>query len=350
MIIGFYDADYINQATFPNYPYLLNYDILKYAGYHVLKRDLVVLLKNLDEVERYSKIYYRQDIPGEIPIEVLENSNVDFGGYAFYKGNQSLPEEVDQVNPYLDIYADVIEHFNRKSGKKIGRMNSGVQMYNRPNIFKLQNVDKFNIDYISASINYDHNIFEYQDYKDRLKFLEQNSVAIYPYKTLLFKFPQFIKDRDQFLSIAPINISNKTPIYIDYYPTFGDWRLFIKNSAYNISSYIWIIRINSNTELELRKLFITTLKIANYLMTKKKTLTINYKGNFTNYFYGVAFNELARWLSVGAYGKFTSYAEFITHSKYKWCIEELIQKDIELKELSSISPIEVNRKGGIILI
>lgn len=350
MIIGFYDADYINQATFPNYPYLLNYDILKYAGYHVLKRDLVVLLKNLDEVERYSKIYYRQDIPGEIPIEVLENSNVDFGGYAFYKGNQFLPEEVDQVNPYLDIYADVIEHFNRKSGKKIGRMNSGVQMYNRPNIFKLQNVDKFNIDYISASINYDHNIFEYQDYKDRLKFLEQNSVAIYPYKTLLFKFPQFIKDRDQFLSIAPINISNKTPIYIDYYPTFGDWRLFIKNSAYNISSYIWIIRINSNTELELRKLFITTLKIANYLMTKKKTLTINYKGNFTNYFYGVAFNELARWLSVGAYGKFTSYAEFITHSKYKWCIEELIQKDIELKELSSISPIEVNRKGGIILI
>lgn len=350
MIIGFYDADYINQATFPNYPYLLNYDILKYAGYHVLKRDLVVLLKNLDEVERYSKIYYRQDIPGEIPIEVLENSNVDFGGYAFYKGNQSLPEEVDQVNPYLDIYADVIEHFNRKSGKKIGRMNSGVQMYNRPNIFKLQNVDKFNIDYISASINYDHNIFEYQDYKDRLKLLEQNSVAIYPYKTLLFKFPQFIKDRDQFLSIAPINISNKTPIYIDYYPTFGDWRLFIKNSAYNISSYIWIIRINSNTELELRKLFITTLKIANYLMTKKKTLTINYKGNFTNYFYGVAFNELARWLSVGAYGKFTSYAEFITHSKYKWCIEELIQKDIELKELSSISPIEVNRKGGIILI
>lgn len=350
MIIGFYDADYINQATFPNYPYLLNYDILKYAGYHVLKRDLVVLLKNLNEVERYSKIYYRQDIPGEIPIEVLENSNVDFGGYAFYKGNQFLPEEVDQVNPYLDIYADVIEHFNRKSGKKIGRMNSGVQMYNRPNIFKLQNIDKFNIDYISASINYDHNIFEYQDYKDRLKFLEQNSVAIYPYKTLLFKFPQFIKDRDQFLSIAPINISNKTPIYIDYYPTFGDWRLFIKNSAYNISSYIWIIRINSNTELELRKLFITTLKIANYLMTKKKTLTINYKGNFTNYFYGVAFNELARWLSVGAYGKFTSYAEFIAHSKYKWCIEELIQKDIELKELSSISPIEVNRKGGIILI
>lgn len=74
----------------------------------------------------------------------------------------------------------------------------------------------------------------------------------------------------------------------------------------------------------MRKLFITTLKIANYLMTKKKTLTINYKGNFTNYFYGVAFNELARWLSVGAYGKFTSYAEFITHSKYKWCIEELI--------------------------
>ena len=350
MIIGFYDADYINQATFPNYPYLLNYDILKYAGYHVLKRDLVVLLKNLNEVERYSKIYYRQDIPGEIPIEVLENSNVDFGGYAFYKGNQFLSEEVDQVNPYLDIYADVIEHFNRKSGKKIGRMNSGVQMYNRPNIFKLQNVDKFNVDYISASINYDHNIFEYQDYKDRLKFLEQNSVAIYPYKTLLFKFPQFIKDKDQFLSIAPINISNKTPIYIDYYPTFGDWRLFIKNSAYNISSYIWIIRINSNTELELRKLFITTLKIANYLMTKKKTLTINYKGNFTNYFYGVAFNELARWLSVGAYGKFTSYAEFITHSKYKWCIEELIQKDIELKELSSISPIEVNRKGGIILI
>ena len=350
MIIGFYDADYINQATFPNYPYLLNYDILKYAGYHVLKRDLVVLLKNLNEVERHSKIYYRQDIPGEIPIEVLENSNVDFGGYAFYKGNQFLPEEVDQVNPYLDIYADVIEHFNRKSGKKIGRMNSGIQMYNRPNIFKLQNIDKFNIDYISASINYDHNIFEYQDYKDRLKFFEQNSVAIYPYKTLLFKFPQFIKDRDQFLSIAPINISNKTPIYIDYYPTFGDWRLFIKNSAYNISSYIWIIRINSNTELELRKLFITTLKIANYLMTKKKTLTINYKGNFTNYFYGVAFNELARWLSVGAYGKFTSYAEFITHSKYKWCIEELIQKDTELKELSSISPIEVNRKGGIILI
>ena len=350
MIIGFYDADYINQATFPNYPYLLNYDILKYAGYHALKRDLVVLLKNLNEVERYSKIYYRQDIPGEIPIEVLENSNVDFGGYAFYKGNQFLPEEVDQVNPYLDIYADVIEHFNRKSGKKIGRMNSGIQMYNRPNIFKLQNVDKFNVDYISASINYDHNIFEYQDYKDRLKFFEQNSVAIYPYKTLLFKFPQFIKDRDQFLSIAPINISNKTPIYIDYYPTFGDWRLFIKNSAYNISSYIWIIRINSNTELELRKLFITTLKIANYLMTKKKTLTINYKGNFTNYSYGVAFNELARWLSVGAYGKFTSYAEFITHSKYKWCIEELIQKDIELKELSSISPIEVNRKGGIILI
>lgn len=34
-------------------------------------------------------------------------------------------------------------------------------MYNRPNIFKLQNVDKFNVDYISASINYDHNIFEY---------------------------------------------------------------------------------------------------------------------------------------------------------------------------------------------
>lgn len=59
-------------------------------------------------------------------------------------------------------------------------------------------------------------------------------------------------------------------------------------------------------------------------MTKKKTLTINYKGSFTNYFYGVAFNEMARWLSVGAYGKFFSYAEFITHSKYKWLIEELL--------------------------
>lgn len=350
MIIGFYDADYINQSTFKNYPYLLNYDILKYAGYHVSKRDLVVLLKDLNELERYSKVYYRQDIPGEIPIEILENPNIDFSGYAFYKGNQFLPEEVEQATPYLDIYANVIDYFNKKSGKKIGRMNSGAQMYNRPNIFKLRDVEKFNVDYIYASINYDHNIFEYEDYKERLKIFEKNSVAIYPYKTLLFKIPQFIKNRDQLLAIAPINISNKTPIYIDYYPTFGDWRLFIKNSAYNISSYIWIIRVDSNTELELRNLFINTLKIANYLMAKKKTLTINYKGNFTNYFYGVAFNEMARWLSVGAYGKFFSYAEFITHSKYKWFIEELLQKDKELKELSNISPIEVNRKGGIILI
>ena len=113
MIIGFYDADYINQATFPNYPYLLNYDILKYAGYHVSKRDLVVLLKDLNELERYSKVYYRQDIPGEIPIEILENPNIDFSGYAFYKGNQFLPEEVEQATPYLDIYANVIDYFNK---------------------------------------------------------------------------------------------------------------------------------------------------------------------------------------------------------------------------------------------
>ena len=35
-------------------------------------------------------------------------------------------------------------------------------MYNRPNIFKLRDVEKFNIDYIYASINYPRRLYIFQ--------------------------------------------------------------------------------------------------------------------------------------------------------------------------------------------
>ena len=103
MIIGFYDADLMSAPKKPK----VNLEIMKMASYFSSKNHVVELITDLDELQRYDKVYVRKEsIKSFFPNELLLDRRVEWGGLG-YTNNIHVPctpIEIEYCKPNISIY------------------------------------------------------------------------------------------------------------------------------------------------------------------------------------------------------------------------------------------------------
>lgn len=94
----------IYDSDFFHYPNVIpNLECMKLSAYCKKRKDITVFSNNLDP-ERYTKVYFRKDYDDGQYNPLIIKPNVSYGGRAFSKTYKSLGEEIERVQPEVDIY------------------------------------------------------------------------------------------------------------------------------------------------------------------------------------------------------------------------------------------------------
>ena len=100
MRIGLIDRDFLENP----YIFAPNLQIMKLAGYYKMKNYNVSLLKNINEAQYFSKIFYCQNEDYIFPEELLYHNNITIRGYYFYPQYVPLDQEIENTIPDITIY------------------------------------------------------------------------------------------------------------------------------------------------------------------------------------------------------------------------------------------------------
>lgn len=102
-MIGLYDWDLLKWRS----PVVFNLELMKMATYFkVYERQITQMVRDLNEVERYNKVYLRKDYEDfYYPPEVMKNERIVCGGYAFTNGLYlPLNQKIESCIPDTSIY------------------------------------------------------------------------------------------------------------------------------------------------------------------------------------------------------------------------------------------------------
>ena len=101
MSIGLYDMD---MATYTLVPF--NLELMKLSTYYKKNREIVVLSPELTP-ERHQQFFIRKDYnDGNFPKILSENSNLNYGGYAFTNGIYvPMNHDIEICQPDTSIYS-----------------------------------------------------------------------------------------------------------------------------------------------------------------------------------------------------------------------------------------------------
>lgn len=103
MIIGLYDADLVSAPNKPK----VNLEIMKMATFFTKHNHIVELVLDLEEIDRYDKIYVRKEKEKTpIPSSLLLNPKVEWGGLGFTNNIHvpCSPIEIEYCQPTTSIY------------------------------------------------------------------------------------------------------------------------------------------------------------------------------------------------------------------------------------------------------
>jgi hypothetical protein len=111
MKIGIIDADLLDNGT--RHP---NLALMKISGYLKENNDIVELITNYNDVEKFEKIYMSKVFSfTNVPEGILERDNLVIGGTGFYEEKaEDLPYEIEHHFPDYHLYDDFV-------GKEIAR-------------------------------------------------------------------------------------------------------------------------------------------------------------------------------------------------------------------------------------
>ena len=114
MSIGIMDAD---MATYTLVPF--NLEAMKLSAYYK-KRNEVVILSPSFTPDRNTKFFYRKDYnDGDFPPNLLNYSNVEYGGLAFSNNVYTpLPLEIERARPDTELYAKMEQAIVGAGGSK----------------------------------------------------------------------------------------------------------------------------------------------------------------------------------------------------------------------------------------
>lgn len=117
MKIGIIDADLIGKKRhrFPNLA------CMKLSGFHKKKGNIVTLLLSYEDIKSFDKVYISKVFTDtEIPREILELPNVEYGGTGFfYDKAPPLPNEVEHHMPDYHLYDDWVNEQLQNGVRKL---------------------------------------------------------------------------------------------------------------------------------------------------------------------------------------------------------------------------------------
>lgn len=156
MYVGLVDDDLRAKRSYPNL------ELMKLASFHKKNKDLVELMTDYREYERYTKLYLRKNIiDTDLPNALLSKARgkCEYGGYAFTNGLYvPMDNEIEKSLPDVTIYDKIKE----KRERFTTLLNKGL--------VRLQTNDEFVItNGYRRFLVYDKQAHEYPNFEDLVK-------------------------------------------------------------------------------------------------------------------------------------------------------------------------------------
>ena len=218
MYIGLIDDDLREKASYPNL------ELMKLASFHKQNRDIIELVTDYRQYERYTKIYFRKNINNnDIPSLFLSKARgkCDYGGYAFTNGIYiPMEKEIEKSLPDFTIYDKI-----KKERKKFNAwLDKGL--------IRLQTCDTLPTSQNDKYLVYDKQVTNYDLWDELVKIAKKIELVEPQYFDDFDKAVEFAKEQKIFfntvvkynglitadMAATVKNVDLKVPIYYDLIP------------------------------------------------------------------------------------------------------------------------------------
>lgn len=350
MYIGLIDQD---ALLYPK-KFFPNLEIMKLSSYHKGKKDIVNLVNDMRDIDKYSKIYLRKDIQDNIYSSfTLMNPKCVYGGQSFTGTEEYVPmdEEIEHCLADITIYNSFFkrEDYKIRGYSSLNAITKSYYLrfyYN--NIFNpyfskyVQNNNSRGVNYFI----YDKNFFQDKRAEDII-------YSAGPYKKIKFVYHQKITDFELLKRLAnsnTISIFEKNGYLIyDKYLTNKDFLTFCEQTK-NLKERVALSICKNKNNIYLSENFFkeeiknSLLRII-YASVNNINIIFYYDNNISDERYDKIFRNLIMW-----YNKYMLNYSFLEYydSKHmrKEFLLELANSNSYLKELININPKKIIAKGG----
>lgn len=238
MLIGLYDEDFAQKPFVRPF----NLQLLKIATYYQQQKDMVKILPSFDNIDRYTKVYYRKDLlTGKENPNIALYRNVDVGGYYFTNGIYlPMEPEIENVIPNSSILE--VAPFRgpkNESMKKRLCQAQNILLANNNNIIPPS---------CKFVVIHDYDIQKVPDWRGKFREIMYRPDSIIP-RRYSFICPQNIYDIDTYkylISFHPMHTQNY-PIFLyraplipgDIEPLLQVGKLIIRDQTRFYCGYDW---------------------------------------------------------------------------------------------------------------
>lgn len=345
MYIGLIDYDALSypKKFFPNL------EIMKLSSYFKKDKNIVKLVLNQSDLDKYSKIYLRKNInDNDYPSSLILNERCTYGGLAF-TNNEYLPMgmEIESCVPDLQIYDKYYSNFNVsklvKEKKDMLAKSCFVRLiYNG----EIKNFYKNSCTPLhkGSIFIYDMNLF---DTNNILPIL--NNIG---YKThIKFIYPQTIKNKEIYFQVCreKWNYAKNKIIFNDKIVLNKEFKDFCINSKdFKIKGYFLTGYDSNNTFTEnyLKQEINRVLNRTIYSVSSNSKVLPYCNREMPESNYKKILRSIEDWSALNFTSQ--SYKEYMSDKTItiRSFIDELAKKDSFFRELISINPKKILNLGG----
>lgn len=344
MYIGLIDYDAFSSPSrfFPNL------EIMKLSSFFKKDKNIVKLILNFSNLDRYSKFYLRKNIgDDDYPSSLIIDNRCEYGGLAFTRNSYvPLDEEIEKSVPDFQIYEKYYSSFNNFKSIKDRK-----GMLNKSCFIRLFYNDKLKDyykncctpSYGGSIFIYDMDLFKKTDCIDILDNIGNNT-------HIKFIYPQMVKDKENCANICTKKWNyNKNKIILESNLLLNkDFKDFCDYSKDFRTRAFFLVGNDKNktyTEIYLKNELNRTLNRAIYAIVMGSKLTPYCNREIPQSNYRKALIAVEDWVSLNFIQR--PFKDYVKKDKgLSIFVENLSKKDSFFRELISVNPKKILDLGG----